>query len=72
MGFAQYYRAEGRQEGRQEEATQLLRRLMTRRFGPLPDWAESKLTQAKTETLERWADRLLDADTLEAVFQDPL
>jgi len=47
-----------------------LRRLMTRRFGPLPLWAEAKLNQAGQAQLEIWADRVLDAPTLEAVFAE--
>lgn len=48
----------------------MLRRLLTRRFGALPEWVETKLTQASTDQLEQWADRILDAEALEAVFQD--
>ena len=59
----------GRQEGRRQEAKHLLRRLLTRRFGSLPEWSEAKLEQADTATLEEWAERLLDAQELEAVFE---
>ena len=62
---------EGKHEGKQEEAAKLLHRLLTRRFGPLPAWVEDRLNQAPTETLEMWADRVLDAPTLEAVFAPP-
>lgn len=61
-------RQEGRQEGRQAEAVRLLQRQLTRRFGVLPAWAEARLLQADTETLESWAERLLDAPRLEDVF----
>lgn len=51
--FYQDVLAEGRQEGqtkgRQAEATRLLRSLLTRRFGPLPDWADQHLSQATTQ-----------------------
>ena len=69
MGLGQALRAEGRQEGRQEEAARLLRRQLTRRFGPLPAWVEAKLAQATTDTLELWADRILDAASLDEVFR---
>ena len=49
---------------------QILRRLLTRRFGALPELAEAKLSQASNETLELWADRILDAATLEEVFAE--
>ncbi len=60
----------GRQEGREEEAVRVLRRLLTRRFGLLPEWVESKLSQASTDTLELWAERVLDAETVDAIFRD--
>jgi predicted transposase YdaD len=60
---------EGRQEGRQEGEASVLRRLLTLRFGPLPDWAEQQLSQANTEQLETWAIRVLDANSLESVLR---
>jgi hypothetical protein len=57
-----------KQQGIQQGETKLLRRQLTRRFGPLPDWAETRLAQATTEQCEEWADRLLDADSLEGVL----
>ena len=76
MGLAQQLRQEGRQEGwqggRQEEARRLLERLLTLRFGALPDWVEPRLRTARTETLEHWADRLLAAASLDAVFSEDL
>jgi conserved hypothetical protein (putative transposase or invertase) len=62
-------RQEGKQEGRQEGEARLLRRLLTLRFGPLPDWAEQQLRQATTEQLEAWALRVLDANSLEVVLR---
>jgi Domain of unknown function (DUF4351) len=86
MGFAQHYRSEGEQlgikkgiligeekgieKGVPQGESQIMPRLLTRRFGPLPDWAETKLTQASTDQLEHWADRILDAESLEAVFTE--
>jgi len=46
----------------------VLRRQLTLRFGPLPIWAEAKLNAAGQSQLEAWADRVLDAPTLEAMF----
>jgi hypothetical protein len=60
---------QGRQEGLQQGEVQVLRRQLTRRFGPLPEWAEERLTKADLAQLEVWADRVLDAETLDAVFQ---
>ncbi|MGF1615665.1 MAG: transposase, partial [Gammaproteobacteria bacterium] len=71
-------RLEGFQEGRQEGVEQgtrrgelaLLKRLLVHRFGPLPDWVEVKLEGADTAALEGWAERILEAQELEAVFRD--
>ena len=56
-------------ERRKGEATILFRQL-NRRFGPLDDTIAQRLGKAKVEQLEHWADRLLDAPTLSAVFDD--
>ncbi len=46
-----------------------MRKLLVRRFGPLPAWAEARLTVAEEPAqLEAWAERVLEAATLEAVF----
>ncbi len=76
MGLAQLLRdegrqagwREGRQEGRREERFNLLIRLLTRRFGILPQWARQRLQQAPPEQLEIWAEQLLDADSLETAL----
>jgi hypothetical protein len=60
----------GRQEGRQEGEIMMLRRLLTRRFGPLPDRVEQRLHTATVQDLERWAERVLDAPHLDEVFRD--
>ena len=66
-------KAEGEQigiaKGRVEGEGLLLRKLLVKRWGALPDWAEQKLTHASTEQLETWAEKILDADNLEAVFE---
>jgi len=63
-------REEGRQEGRQEGEMVILRRLLTRRFGLLSDEVEQRLHAATVQDLERWADRVLDAQRLDEVFRD--
>jgi hypothetical protein len=61
-------RQQGRQEGRQEGEAALLRRLLERRFGALPDWARDRIAAADTAALEDWSLRLLDASSLEDVL----
>ena len=48
----------------------LLLRQLHRRFGELPEATRQRLEQASTDELETWADRVLDADSLEQVFGD--
>ncbi len=58
----------GIEQGISHGEARLLRRQLARRFGPLPDWVESRLTAANAAELEDWGERLLDASNLEAVF----
>lgn len=60
--------AKGRAEGWAEGEAQMLRRQLTRRFGPLPEWANLRLQTADSAQLEAWVDQVLDAKTLESVF----
>ena len=59
----------GRQEARQEEAAAVWQRLLTRRFGPLPEWVSGRAGRADLVILETWTDRVLDAQTLAEVFE---
>ena len=61
-------REEGRQEGLQQGSIWLLKKLLNRRFGELPEWVETRLVDASREDLDRWAERLLEARRLEEVF----
>ncbi len=47
----------------------LLKRLLERRFGLLPEWVSEKLKSAKSKDLEAWADAILTAPTIEDVFK---
>ena len=60
---------EGKQEGEQGGKTELLSRLLTRRFGVLPPATQALLTQATIEQIDAWFDRGMDAQTLDEVFQ---
>ena len=61
---------EGRLEGKLEGGRVLLERLLTRRFGPLPDWGRDQLAGATLDQLDRWADRALEADSIQAVLAE--
>jgi hypothetical protein len=60
----------GRKQGLREGEAHLLQRLLQRRFGELPDWVGDRLTSASSEQLEQWAERLLDIESLQALFQE--
>lgn len=53
---------------RTEGCVAALRRLLERRFGPLPDQVLTRLQTAEIAELDRWLDRVLDADSVDAVF----
>lgn len=66
--IAESWIEEGRQEGKAEEARLLLRKLLVRHFGPLPDEIDQRIEQADQATLNRWFDRALIVDGLDDVF----
>ncbi|NBC32431.1 MAG: transposase [Alphaproteobacteria bacterium] len=60
---------EGRVEGLEEGRARALLRLLERRFGPLPEDQRARVLTAGSDTLDLWLDRVLDAPTLDAVFE---
>lgn len=60
----------GMQQGMQREGAQMLQRQITRRFGPQSESTLAKLNNADLDQLERWADNILDAETLADIFKD--
>jgi predicted transposase YdaD len=61
-------RKEGRREGRQEGELTILRRLIEKRFGPLPKWAAEKLAALPAPDLEDLSEQVLDAKSLEELL----
>ncbi|MBK5915547.1 Rpn family recombination-promoting nuclease/putative transposase [Rhodocyclus purpureus] len=59
---------QGMQQGMQQGERVLLARLLQRRFGPLSPAIHARLEDATPEQIEQWADNILDATSLEAVF----
>lgn len=68
--FLKKYFDEGLRKGRQEGEVLFFLRLLRRRFGELPGWAEEKLRRASSGMLETWSERVLTASTLEEVFSE--
>ena len=77
MGLNQRAREEGRQEGRVQGRVEgrvegeraVLERMLRRRFGALPPVVGARLGGASATDLEAWADNVIDAETLNEVFQ---
>jgi hypothetical protein len=46
-----------------------IRKVLERRFGPLPGWVLERLASATSDQQERWLMRVLDAASLDDVFQ---
>jgi len=59
---------QGLHQGMQQGEVTALSRLLVRRFGILTAEIEQRLQQADTKELERWAESILDAETLDDVF----
>lgn len=62
---------EGLQKGLKEGERNLLLRLLRARFGELPVAAVARIEAAEAGELERWSERVLAAETLAEVFDDP-
>ena len=60
----------GIEQGIEQGEMMLLRRMLAKRFGDLPEAIEVRLSQASIADLELWSDRLLDAKTLAEVFNE--
>ncbi len=58
--------AEGAVRGR----ASILNRLLERRFGHVPSVVRARIRSASVHELDAWLDAVLDAPTLEAVFED--
>ncbi len=65
-------RIEGRDEGLLEGillgSTGILLKLLTKKFGELPEPMRKRVDEGTEEELNVWAERVLTADSLEAVF----
>ncbi len=61
-------KAEGVQQGLHQGQAKVLARLLVHRFGELPEWAQTRLSQAEGSDLEAWTEALLSAGSIEQVF----
>ena len=58
-------KAEGKAEGEAEGKASTLKRLLTRRFGAVPAWAERRIDAAAVAQLDSWLDGIFDAANVE-------
>jgi hypothetical protein len=56
-------------EAEQKAELRMLRRVMEKRFGPIPAWANEKLAALPAAELEDLSERLLDALSLEQLLR---
>ncbi len=68
MSLREMWLEEGQKTGIQKGGSLVLRKLLSRRFGSVPAWTEERLNHAKQNDLEIWSERILDAKTLEEIF----
>jgi hypothetical protein len=59
----------GRLEGESRGRAETLLRLLRKRFGDVPDAVAERLRTAGGDDLDRWTDAVLDAPSLDAVFE---
>lgn len=68
MPYISSFERAGIEKGLQQGQARLLARLLDKRFGELPPWVRNKLELATPEEMEAWADTVLSASTIDAVF----
>ncbi|MBF0177694.1 MAG: Rpn family recombination-promoting nuclease/putative transposase [Magnetococcales bacterium] len=69
-GVALHAEQRGRQEGRQDEKSSVLLRILRRRLSDLPAWVEPRVHAANLDTLDGWIDRAIDGRSLQEIFGD--
>ena len=70
--FAKKYVAQGRIEGRAEEAAHAVLTVLQARGLAVPDAARERIrSQKDLERLERWLEKAVVADSIDAVLDEP-
>jgi len=71
LTYGQKLEQQGFDKGIEKGKRTTLLRLLTRRFGTLPEPVVERLAGATSADIERWLDRILDASSLDEVFDTP-
>ncbi len=66
--FIDRYIDQGRQLGEQRGEAKMLLRQIERKFGPPSEAVRNRITQADSDTLLHWSDRILEAGSLDEVL----
>jgi len=66
--WTQQWMLQGLQKGKAEGEALALKRLLAKRFGPLPAALEARIAAASLEEIEAWFDAAITAPSLDAVF----
>lgn len=66
--WTQQWMLQGLQKGKVEGEALALKRLLAKRFGPLPAALEARIAAASLEEIEAWFDAAITAPSLDAVF----
>ncbi|MBF0137752.1 MAG: hypothetical protein HQL65_16100 [Magnetococcales bacterium] len=56
--------------GEKNGVAKMLTRMLQRRFGDLPAWANEKIAKAELSSLEEWSVHFVEAQSLDAIFVD--
>ncbi len=59
---------EWKQKGKQEGMAMMLLKQSKLKFGPAPEWVETKVNQASVYQLELWTERILTASSVDDLF----
>ena len=70
MSTAEKLEQQGIAKGKAEGRAEVLLKLLTLKFGPLPDGVAQRLQAASVDELDRWTERVLSAKSLAEVFAD--
>ncbi len=66
--FIKWIRMLAEKEAREEGREELMRLLLTKKFGKLPAWVDARLSEYTKEQFEDLAVRIFDCTSLEQLF----